>query len=60
MKPQQTQTYRAQKAVLSRNFIAITDRIKKLERSHSSNLTAHLQGLEHKEANTSKRVDGRK
>jgi hypothetical protein len=40
------------KAVPRGKFIAF---IKKLEISHTSNLTAHLKALEQKEANTPKR-----
>ena len=43
------------KAVLKGKFIALSAFIKKLERSHTSNLTAHLKALEQKEANTPKR-----
>ena len=43
------------KAVLRGKFIALSAFIKKLERSHTSNLTAHLKALEQKEANTHKR-----
>jgi hypothetical protein len=43
------------KAVLRGKFIALSAFIKKLKRSHISNLTAHLKALEQKEANTSKR-----
>ena len=41
------------KAVLRGNFIALRAFLKKLESSYSS-LTAHLKGLEQKEANTPK------
>jgi hypothetical protein len=43
------------KVVLQGNFIALSAFIKKLERSYTSNLTAHLKALEHKEANKQKR-----
>ena len=43
------------KAVLRGKFIALSALIKKLERSYTSNLTAHLRALEQKEANTPKR-----
>jgi hypothetical protein len=36
-------------------FIALNAFIKKLERSHTSNLTAHLKALEQKEPNTPKK-----
>jgi hypothetical protein len=37
------------------NLIALSASIKKLERSYTSNLTAHLKALQQKEANTAKR-----
>jgi hypothetical protein len=40
------------KAVLREKFIALSAFIKKLERSYTSNFTAHLKALEQKEANT--------
>jgi hypothetical protein len=40
------------KAVLRGKFIALSAYIKKLERSHTSNLTTHLKALEQKETNT--------
>jgi hypothetical protein len=43
------------KAVLRGNLTAQSAFIKELERSHTSNLTAHLEALEQKEANTPKR-----
>jgi hypothetical protein len=43
------------KAVLRGKFTALHVLIKKLERSHTSNLKAHLKFLEQKEANTPKR-----
>jgi hypothetical protein len=43
------------KEVLREKFIALCTFIKKLERSHTSKLTAHLKALEQKEANTPKR-----
>jgi hypothetical protein len=36
-------------------FIVLSALIKKLERSHNNNLTAHLRAVEQKEANSSKR-----
>ena len=45
----------AHKAVLRGKFIAISAIIKTLERSHISNLIVHLEAIEQKEANTSKR-----
>jgi hypothetical protein len=48
------------KAVLRGKCIALSASKKKLERAHTSSLTAHLKGLEQKEANTPSRVDGRK
>jgi hypothetical protein len=38
-----------------RKFISLKTLVKKLERSYTSNLTAHLRALEQKEANTPKR-----
>ena len=43
------------KAVLQGKSIALSDFIKNLERSHTSNLTARLKALEQKEANIPKR-----
>jgi hypothetical protein len=43
------------KAVLRGKVREPSSFIKKLERSHSSKLTAHLKALEPKEANTPKR-----
>jgi hypothetical protein len=43
------------KAVLSGKIIAVSA-IKKWEKSHTSNLTAHLNDLEQKEANIPKRT----
>jgi hypothetical protein len=43
------------KAVLRENLIALTATKKKLERAYTSSLTAHLEALEQKEANSSKR-----
>jgi hypothetical protein len=40
------------KAVLRGKFVALSDLVKKMERSYTSNLTAHLRALEQKEANT--------
>jgi hypothetical protein len=40
------------KAVLRGKFIALSAFIKKFERSHTSNIKAHLKALEQKEANT--------
>jgi hypothetical protein len=42
------------KAVLRGEFIALSALVKKLERSYSNNLTAHLRALEQKEANPPK------
>ena len=42
------------KAVLRGKFIEWSSFMKKLERSYTSNLTAHLKALEQKEANTLK------
>jgi hypothetical protein len=43
------------KAALRGKFIVVNAFIKKLERSHTSNLTAHLKALEQIEANILKR-----
>jgi hypothetical protein len=43
------------KAVLRGKFIALKVSKKKLERAYTSSLTAHLQSLEQKEANTPNR-----
>jgi hypothetical protein len=43
------------KEVLRGKFIALSAFIKKLERSHTSNLTTHLKSLEQKVANIPKR-----
>ena len=43
------------KAMLRRKFIALSALLKKLERSYTNNLTAHLKALEQKEANILKR-----
>jgi hypothetical protein len=45
------------KVVLRGKSIALSTYIKKLERTHSSNLKAHLNAPEQKEANTPKRSD---
>ena len=42
------------KAVLKGKFIALSAHIKKVEKSHTRNLTAHLKTLEQKEADTPK------
>jgi hypothetical protein len=42
------------KALLREKFIALNALIKKLERSYTNNLTAHLRALEQKEANSPK------
>jgi hypothetical protein len=43
------------KAVVRGKLIALSAFIKKLERSYTSKLTAHLKALEHTELNTPKR-----
>jgi hypothetical protein len=43
------------KAVLIGMFIALSVMEKRLKRSHSNNLTAHLRAVEQKEGNSSKR-----
>ena len=42
------------KALLRGKFIALSASKKKLERAHTSSLTAHLKALEQKEANSPK------
>jgi len=42
------------KAMIKGKFIALSALVKKLEGSHTSNLTAQLRALEQKEANTPK------
>jgi hypothetical protein len=44
------------KAVLRENFIGLNALVKKLKRSYTNNLTAHLRALEQKEANSPKRI----
>ena len=48
------------KAVLRGKFIALNVYIKKLEKSHTSELTDHLKTLEQKEANSPKRSRSQK
>jgi hypothetical protein len=43
------------KAILRGKIIALSASKKKLERAHTSSLTAHLKALEQKEANSPKR-----
>ena len=43
-------------SVLRGMFIALNTYIKKLERSHTSELTEHLKALEQKEANSPRRT----
>ena len=42
-------------AVLRGKFIELSAYIKKVEKAHTSDLTAHLKGLEQKETNSSRR-----
>ena len=44
------------KAVLRGKFIALSAHIKKVEKSHTSNLTAHLKALEQNEENRPKKI----
>jgi hypothetical protein len=44
------------KAMLRGTFIALSAFIRDLEKSHTSNLKAHLKALEQKEANTPKKI----
>ena len=53
MKAHHTQTY--EKSESHAKFIALGDFIKKLERSYSHNLTAHLKALEQIQANLCQR-----
>ena len=46
------------KAVLRGKFIPLSALVKKMDRSNTSNLTAHLKALKQKEANTPKRSPG--
>jgi hypothetical protein len=55
MKPQHKQTLNTIKAVRERKLMALSASKKKLERSYTSSLTAQLEALEQKEANSSKR-----
>jgi hypothetical protein len=48
------------KAVVRRKLIALSASKKKLKRAYTSSLTAHLKALEQKEANTPRKVGGRK
>ena len=48
------------KAVLKEKFIALSAYIKKIERSHTSNLTTHLKALEKKETNIPKKMARKK
>ena len=43
------------KVVLRGKFIALSDLVKKLERSYTNNLITNLRALEQKEANSPKR-----
>jgi hypothetical protein len=43
------------KAELREKFISLSASIKKLKRSHTSNLTAYLKALKQKETNIAKR-----
>ena len=43
------------KAMLRGIFIALSAQVKKLERSYTNNITAHLRALEQKQTNTPKR-----
>jgi hypothetical protein len=49
--------WNTRKAVLRGNLIALSASKKKLERAHTSSLTAHLKALEQKEANPLKRSE---
>ena len=49
MKTQHTQTLGHNEGVLTDRFIGLRAYIRKLEQSYTSNLTAHLKDLEHKE-----------
>ena len=53
-----TQTYETVKTGQRGKFIALRALVKKLERSYTNTLTAHLKALQHKETNTPKRRRG--
>ena len=53
-----TQTYETVKQGQRGKFIALRAQIKKLERSYTNTLTAHMNALEQKETNTPKRSRG--
>ena len=53
MKPQHTQIYGTQSKSRGK-LIALSASKKKLEKAHTSRLTAHLKALEQKEGNTPK------
>jgi hypothetical protein len=50
-----TNLWDTRKAVLRGKLIALSASKRKLERAYTSNLTAHLKALEHKETSTPKR-----
>ena len=56
MTTQHTQIWDTMKAMLTGKFIAANAYIKKLGKSHTSELTEHLKTLEQKEANSPKRT----
>ena len=47
--------WNTRKAVLKEKFIALSAHIKKMEKAHTSDLTAYLKALELKEANSLRR-----
>ena len=56
MTTKHTQIYETMKAMLRGKFIALNAYTKKLEKSHTSELTEHLKTLQQKEANSPKRT----
>jgi hypothetical protein len=59
-KAQHTQTYGTQlKPVLRGKFIPLSTFLKKLERSHTSNLKAYLKALDKKKQTHPRGIDGR-
>ena len=48
------------KALLRGKFIALSALLKKMERSYTNNLTAHLRALEQKKQTHPREVEGRK
>ena len=57
---QHTHIYGTVKTVLRGKFIVLNAYVKKLEKSHTGELTEHLTTLEQKEPNSPRDLDGRK